>query len=305
MEKNNSNNGAAILEKTIPVTEQPIENPAPQTVQPVATEQPKAEEPKFVVPEKYASDPTIKMLNSLPDGEMKDSALRNMVKLIQDNETKDLIIQKPNRMLALLESLRKPEGLVAKAILDEVKNAGLALSDLEDKFVHITFQDGKPVITADSKSSITKELRSSSGGRQGGSRPESMGFIQVERTVFKSAHALAHSFKLKYEGMSDSKAALIKAERYDSGCYIRTDGTPVLKVGGSLNNESDYIRTENTAKEQGIDLTGCVLAGKRHHPYGFKLEEHGTYTLDGTTKPLYLATKIERKLNPDFSIVQG
>jgi len=235
------------------------------------------------VPERFAKADEIIALAAMPESPLKEDILRRMVKLLEMNEQKDIIIQKPNRLSVLKGHLEDPAGMVSKAVQDQAKADNLTIADLEAKFLNFHFQGGKVLISFGDKLVQNKETGNGHSGRQTGTKPESMGLFLLGTEEFASAHAVAKKFDIKYEGMPNSKAVLTEAQRLDSGAQY-VDGKPVLKADGS------YTRDGNS--------------DKRYHPFFFTFTETGTRVKDGKSQPIFTLTKNERAVDENGFLVK-
>jgi hypothetical protein len=240
-------------------------------------------------------DKSVAGIMMIPDLVVQNDCLENYIKLVLDNEAKEIIIQKPNRSAKLISDLKT---LLVAPVEKIVADNHLTLADLEDKFVQITFQGGKVLINASTKAEATTKLKTSGGGKSEGERVESKGFIVDGTTVHKSLHAMAFAIGAKYEGINTAKEAVELCHRKDNGSYFKADGSPLLIPNGVLSNDKHYIRSAEAATKAGVSIVGCTKdTSSRYLPFYYEIVENGTLTLDGVTRARFVATKKERAVD--------
>ena len=262
-----------------------------------------------------------KFLAKGPDGKYLDRIVGVAIQLqdrdILDQHVKELThsadleilaapVVKASKINAFCTEINSDPAIIAgfEAVIAKHK---LSIEELVDIFVHTEFPGGKVVIKASPKQAATKV------GKETGKTGESLkshGKITDTSSgvTYDSAHVMACTLKIKYLGTGNVKDeagekvlggalnALVLSLRYDSGVYLKPDGTPVLKANGSIDNEDDYIKTPEMAASLGISLSGCNKSGKRYHPFFYILTEKVS-VVNGTTVKSFVAEKRTRNVD--------
>jgi hypothetical protein len=220
---------------------------------------------------------------------MRDDAILERIKGIQTEaaNAKELSELKakadePNRIAAFTAEIKGDKSPIWLAILDCLTKHGLKPSVMADRFIHVSFPSGRFTLDSNKLSAITTipkvtgkgHHKTGDAGDKKAFKPS--GSVQFEGKEYNSPHAFANIMNLKYEGMPNTMSALTECETLLSGKILDAEGKPEIGEGG-------------------LAKTG---GPKRYHPFYFSFVKVGDRVLDnGTNKPIYALTRIERKVD--------